>query len=76
MPLRAAALQFPLAHPAVACVLVGARTPEEVDDNLRMFRLEIPGGLWDELKRRGLVREDAPTPAVTVKPAVPASSAP
>ena len=62
VPLRAAALQFPLAHPAVACVLVGARTPEEVDDNLRMFRLEIPGGLWDELKRRGLVREDAPTP--------------
>lgn len=63
VPLRAAAIQFPLAHPAVACVVVGARTPEEVDDNLEMIQAEIPAGLWSALKERGLIREDAPTPA-------------
>lgn len=62
VPLRAAAIQFPLAHPAVACVIVGARSPDEVDDNVEMFRFQVPGALWAELKVRGLVREDAPTP--------------
>jgi D-threo-aldose 1-dehydrogenase len=63
VPLRAAAFQFPLAHPAVACIVVGARTPEEVADTCRMLRHEIPAGLWKSLKERGLLREDAPTPA-------------
>jgi D-threo-aldose 1-dehydrogenase len=63
VPLRAAAIQFPMAHPAVATVIVGARTPDEVDDNLAMFSFEIPGELWVALKDRGLLREDAPTPA-------------
>lgn len=49
VPLRAAALQFPLRHPAVANVLVGCRSPEEVDDNVEMFALPIPEALWDEL---------------------------
>jgi len=62
VPLRAAALQFPLAHPAVACVVVGARSPAEVEDNVRMLDTELPAGLWDALRERGLVRADAPTP--------------
>jgi D-threo-aldose 1-dehydrogenase len=63
VPLRAAALQFPLAHPAVASIIVGARTPGEVEDTCRMLRHEIPAGLWASLKEHGLVRHDAPTPA-------------
>jgi aryl-alcohol dehydrogenase-like predicted oxidoreductase len=63
VPLRAAALQFPLGHPAVATVVVGARTPSEVDDTLAMAAIEIPDDLWNDLKERGLLRADAPVPA-------------
>ena len=49
VPLRAAALQFPLTHPAVTCVLVGARSPEEVEDAVRMASLPVPAALWREL---------------------------
>jgi len=62
VPLRAAAIQFPLAHPAVACVVVGARTPDEIEENVRLLDVEIPGELWTALKERELMREDAPTP--------------
>jgi aryl-alcohol dehydrogenase-like predicted oxidoreductase len=62
VPLRAAALQFTLAHPAVTSAVMGARSPGEVDDTLAMVQYPIPGGLWTELKHRGLVREDAPIP--------------
>jgi D-threo-aldose 1-dehydrogenase len=61
VPLRTAALQFPLLHPQVACVLAGARTTEEVDDTVALLRHEVPSELWEELKRTGLMREDAPT---------------
>ena len=60
--LRAAAVQFPAAHPAVASILVGARTPEEVDDALAMSAHPIPAALWHDLKRAGLLAEEAPTP--------------
>jgi D-threo-aldose 1-dehydrogenase len=49
VPLRAAALQFPLRHPAVASVLVGCRSPHEVDDNVDMFGREVPDALWRDL---------------------------
>jgi D-threo-aldose 1-dehydrogenase len=49
VPLVAAALQFPLRHPAVATVLVGCRTPEEVAEDVRLSNLEVPDGLWGEL---------------------------
>jgi len=50
VPLRAAALQFPFTHPAVTAVLVGARSPAEVDDAVRMSSLAIPDALWKELR--------------------------
>jgi len=50
VPLRAAALQFPLRHPAVTCVLVGARSPEEVEDAVRMAAVPIPDALWHDLQ--------------------------
>jgi D-threo-aldose 1-dehydrogenase len=63
VPLVAAALQFPLAHPAVASVIPGPVTPEQVRSNAAGVGLSIPPDLWQELKREGLLREDAPTPA-------------
>jgi D-threo-aldose 1-dehydrogenase len=62
VPLAAAALQFPLGHPAVASVIPGPMTPEEVQLNLAAIRHPIPGALWQELKAEKLIREDAPTP--------------
>lgn len=58
VPLRAAALHYPLAHPAVAGVLVGTRSPDEVRDAAVLLRREIPDGLWDDLRAEGLLTED------------------
>ncbi|MFI7063450.1 aldo/keto reductase [Kribbella sp. NPDC050124] len=60
--LPAAALAFPLSHPAVAGIAVGCRTPAEVHTNAALARTEIPAALWTDLKSTGLLREDAPTP--------------
>jgi D-threo-aldose 1-dehydrogenase len=62
VPLAAAALQFPLAHAAVATVLVGARNAKEVEQNGCLLTLPIPHALWDELRGAGLLPENAPTP--------------
>jgi D-threo-aldose 1-dehydrogenase len=62
VPLAAAAVQFPLGHPAVATVLCGVRSPQEIEEDEQLFRVGIPGGMWDELKSEGLLRSDAPTP--------------
>lgn len=59
-PLAAAAIQFPLAHPAIAAVVSGAAKPEEVDQNMQLMSRSIPNALWQELKHEGLLREDAP----------------
>lgn len=63
VPLQAAALQFPLAHPAIAVVLTGARTREELDQNVAFMQHPIPADLWAELKATGLLPAEAPTPA-------------
>ncbi len=63
VPMRAAALQFLLAHPAVAAVIPGASTPEEVADNARMLTVSIPADLWRELQHERLLQDGAPTPA-------------
>lgn len=62
VPLKAAALQFPLAHPVVVCAIPGARTPAEVRENLAMTSHPIPIGLWDDLRSEGLLPSEAPTP--------------
>lgn len=62
VPVKAAALQFPLGHPAVASVLTGVRTPAELAENVAAFELHIPPELWLDLKRQHLLREDAPIP--------------
>ncbi|MGW7363755.1 aldo/keto reductase [Streptomyces sp. NPDC054841] len=63
VPLRAAALRFPFGHPAVASVLTGARSPEEVRDTVEQLRRPVPDALWDELRAEGLLAPDTPVPA-------------
>ncbi|MGW1813849.1 aldo/keto reductase [Streptomyces sp. NPDC002125] len=55
VPLRAAALHYPLRHPAVAGVLVGTRSPEEVRDAAARLRTPVPDALWDDLRSEGLL---------------------
>jgi D-threo-aldose 1-dehydrogenase len=62
VPLAAAAHQFILAHPAVVSHIPGARTPEQVRQNVAWATYAIPGEFWDELRRDGLLRADAPIP--------------
>lgn len=62
VPLPAAAIQFPFAHPAVVQVLTGARSAGEVEENLRMMQVTIPAELWQELRSSGLVHSAAPLP--------------
>ena len=61
VPLKAAALQFGLAHPAVAATIPGPRSPQEVEENLAMANFEIPADLWAELKSEGMIPAGAPT---------------
>jgi D-threo-aldose 1-dehydrogenase len=49
VPLKAAALQFPFRHPAVACVLTGARSRAELTENLGLLDVAVPEPLWAEL---------------------------
>jgi D-threo-aldose 1-dehydrogenase len=62
VPLKAAALQFPLHHPCVASVIPGTSSPAELNANLRMLNTPIPADLWRELKAAGLMERQAPTP--------------
>jgi D-threo-aldose 1-dehydrogenase len=70
--LPAAALQFPLGHPAVATVIPGVRDPGEVEGNVRDITSVIPDRFWHALSDRGLVNPDAPLPVGADRPA-PAS---
>ncbi|GGS76931.1 MULTISPECIES: aldo/keto reductase [Streptomyces] len=60
--LRAAALAFCAAHPAVASVLVGARSAAEAEDCADRFAEPVPAAYWEELRRTGLLPPDAPVP--------------
>ena len=60
VPLMAAALQFPLFHPAVCSVVAGAQTASQIEENVKNFKFEIPKELWVEIKRRFLILHDAP----------------
>jgi D-threo-aldose 1-dehydrogenase len=62
VPLRAAALQFILAHPAIVSVIPGARSQAEVEENVRLVEHPIPAALWADLKEAGLIAAAAPTP--------------
>lgn len=63
VPLAAAALQFPLAHLAVASVIPGARSAAEMIANIAHMAHPIPPELWADMQHAGLIRADAPVPA-------------
>ncbi|SMF42787.1 D-threo-aldose 1-dehydrogenase [Xaviernesmea oryzae] len=60
--LPAAALQFPLAHPAAMTIVSGARTAGQIRSNVDWFAEEIPASFWSRLKERGLIADGAPVP--------------
>ncbi len=62
VPPKAAAIQFPLAHPAVTALVAGVRTIAHLDDYPKALRLAIPADLWAELRAEGLIAAEAPTP--------------
>src|SRR6185312_7774313 len=63
VPLPAAALQFPLAHPSVAAIIPGPRNAAEFSQNLDLLRVKIPAALWSDLRQAGLLHSNAPVPS-------------
>ena len=63
VPLKAAALQFCLAHPAVASIIPGARSVSELEENCELVAFPIPSDMWAELRDADLIPPQAPTPA-------------
>ncbi len=62
VPLSEAAMRFPLGHPAIASIVLGAVTPAEVARNVAGFSAAVPAALFDDLAAEGLIRKDAPRP--------------
>ena len=62
VPLAAAALSFPLAHPAVVSVIPGLGSAQRVAQTMALYGAAIPSGFWSALRGEGLVRADAPLP--------------
>lgn len=54
--LTAAAIQFPLRHPAVTTVLTGSRSAAELRANVADFNVEIADSVWSELEESGLIQ--------------------
>ena len=63
VPLQVAAVQFPLAHPAVTSIMVGMISVEEVAALERALRWDVPAALWADLRQEGLIDPHAPIPA-------------
>jgi D-threo-aldose 1-dehydrogenase len=60
--LKAAALQFPVAHPAVCAVIPGCRSRHELEELYALAAAKIPASFWETLRLCGLLPEDAPVP--------------
>ncbi|MCW4116630.1 aldo/keto reductase [Aurantimonas sp. MSK8Z-1] len=60
--LRAAALQFCAAHPAVSAVIPGTKSAERARDNMELVRTPVPEAFWETLRAQGVLPEHAPTP--------------
>lgn len=62
VPIKAAALQFPLAHPASAAVIPGASKPERIKEDHAALKTSIPDEFWIEMRKQDLVAPNAPLP--------------
>lgn len=63
VPMPAAALRFPLAHPIVKSVIPGCRNPQEFKQLMEWWNTKIPTELWSDLKNQGLIDQIAPVPS-------------
>ena len=63
---KAAALQFSLANPAVAAVIPGASRPERLAEDLAALHAVIPAAFWHEMRAEQLVSPFAPLPGSTL----------
>jgi D-threo-aldose 1-dehydrogenase len=62
VPIKAAALQFSLAHPATEAVIPGASRPERIAEDYAALNTKIPGDFWREMRQARLVSPEAPLP--------------
>jgi len=62
VPVKAAGLQFSLAHPASAAVIPGASRPERIAEDHAAMGFVIPAEFWAALRDQRLVAPDAPLP--------------
>ncbi|PGL95161.1 D-threo-aldose 1-dehydrogenase [Bacillus thuringiensis] len=60
--IKAAALQFSLANPAVAAVVPGASKPERIVEDQNALNTVIPAAFWEEMREQKLVAPNAPLP--------------
>lgn len=67
VPLPAAAIQFSLAHPAVASLIAGFGAPEEVSQFKQWLNCEIPTDMWESMKNQSLIHPDAPTTSADIQ---------
>jgi D-threo-aldose 1-dehydrogenase len=63
--LPTAALHFALGHPAVASVVLGAQSPQEVERNVASLASVVPAALWSDLKAEHLLDAQAPIPVAS-----------
>ena len=62
VPLKTAALQFPLAHPAVKSLIIGTANKAELADTLALQGHPVPAEFWRDLRAAGLLLPEAPVP--------------
>ena len=62
VPLRAAAVQFVKAHPAVAALVIGAESAQQLAGSIEALQTPIPAAFWSDLRETGIIAADAPTP--------------
>ncbi|PHQ79315.1 MAG: pyridoxal 4-dehydrogenase [Coxiella sp. (in: Bacteria)] len=60
VPLAAAAIQFPLMHPAISSVVIGSRSADRMQQNVNYYHTDIPAELWSALKAKNIIPEGAP----------------
>ncbi|MED4238341.1 aldo/keto reductase [Priestia megaterium] len=60
--IKAAAVQFSLANPAVAAVIPGASRPERIAEDKAALNTVIPAAFWEEMREQKLVAPHAPLP--------------
>lgn len=62
VPIKAAALHFSLAHPAVVAIVPGASSPSRIAEDYAAFDFKVPNAFWHDLRSSGVIAPNAPLP--------------